>query len=260
MPFQYKGMNYNECIQDDATQPWCPTAVYMDRNQVENAWDYCYNECVEQDIQIVEDYCESKEDLHRYIDIYHDRSRASPESIAKELKTIDCPFKCQYRNYQANLDYKLHSPAVGENRIRLEFELSEQSSVQNIDMGLDYKPDMFISDIGNAFGLLLGMSLIELIQLIWKSAVRLKDERRPTMSACYFLSKYLAILTFTLYIIISGLSSKFQTDSVGEAAANPQTDIDDNSVDSIIIKLKVGDKDSIKSRVLEGILLPCLVF
>ncbi len=57
---------------------------------------------------------------------------------------------------------KSHDPRIGANKARLNFKLVDNSDEgqHNMVSDVDITLDMFVSDIGTAFGLLLGLILI----------------------------------------------------------------------------------------------------
>ncbi len=60
---------------------------------------------------------------------------------------------------------KRNDPRIGNNHVRLDFELSDivGEGQEVIISDIDVTLDMFISDIGTAFGLLLGTYLIIMV-------------------------------------------------------------------------------------------------
>ncbi len=90
-----------------------------------------------------------------------DKSQMNPEAIAWKLYKAGCPFDCDYRSYSVSTLLERHEQSLDENVVRLVFELNNDDySVSGKD--LDYSLDMLASDIGTFFGILLGLSMIDL--------------------------------------------------------------------------------------------------
>ncbi len=102
--------------------------------------------------------CRSRQDLERIVDTMFDRLQTSPDIIAKKLTDIGCPFSCSYVSRSVELTMKRHDPKISDSRVRLVFELSnvEEEGRDVVISSVDVTSDMYISDIGTAFGLLLG--------------------------------------------------------------------------------------------------------
>ncbi len=214
LPFKYNGKTYSNCIDKDASQPWCPVATYLDGKAVENSWEFCNENCTINDINEPEPeiaVCESKEELHKYLQLNYDKSRTNPRTIAKELKLMNCPFDCQYKEYSAELVYKKHEVGLGTERLRLILEFDGQTEIQTTFRSLLYTSDMFVSDIGSIFGLLLGISLIDLISNIFNTvtemfSARNNDNGRKILKNVYFLAKWTTTLCYIVYLIATSIS------------------------------------------------------
>ncbi len=87
-----------------------------------------------------------------------DRLQNNPDVIAKELLGMNCPFSCQYVSRSVVESLKRHDPRIGGSLVRLDFELSDivDEGQDTVISDVEVTLDMFISDIGTAFGLLLG--------------------------------------------------------------------------------------------------------
>ena len=109
--------------------------------------------------------CQTRQDLLRLVDVMFDRSQTNPDIIANTLSEMGCPFSCQYVSHSATLTMKRNDPRIGNNHVRLDFELSDivGEGQEVIISDIDVTLDMFISDIGTAFGLLLGTYLIIMV-------------------------------------------------------------------------------------------------
>ncbi len=106
--------------------------------------------------------CQSRGDLEQMVDVMFDRLQTNPDIIAKELAEMGCPFSCHYVSHSVTLTMKRNDPRIGNNLVRLDFEARTGIVDEGQDVvisDVDVTLDMFISDIGTAFGLLLGNHL-----------------------------------------------------------------------------------------------------
>ena len=106
--------------------------------------------------------CKSRHDLENLKNIAYDRQQTNPATIAKALMDMDCPFSCTYIEHSVVSVLKRHDVKIGPDKVRLTFKL-----VTNVEEGqgimvsdVDISLDMFVSDIGTAFGTLLGKLLV----------------------------------------------------------------------------------------------------
>ncbi len=213
MPFEYEGKNYTNCVKEDSAQSWCPVAAYLPGNIVENSWEFCNHNCNHSDSDRPRaddnELCESTELLHKYLQLYFDKSTTNPRIIAENLQGLSCPFKCQHQEYFTQLVYKKHVGTLGKDRVRLIIDFDGKTDIQNIYRSLLYTTDMFVSDIGSAFGFLLGVSLIDLISHILESLGTMSRMRRSWTIQMYHLGKWSCTLCFIVWIISSALSQDF---------------------------------------------------
>ncbi len=88
-----------------------------------------------------------------------DRQQTNPKNIAKALKDMGCPFSCQYSQYSVESVLKRHDPRIETDVVQLNFELIDvvDGGQSVLAYDVDITLDMFMSDIGTAFGLLLGI-------------------------------------------------------------------------------------------------------
>ncbi len=209
----YKGKQYSNCTDEDAAQMWCPSAVTKDKTSIERSWRFC-NSSLE---TCEETTCKSRETLELLIDNFLDLSKTNPSLIAKELFNVGCPFFCHYRDYEAELMLKKLDDTLQTDHLHLLFELpGESGSKENIKKNLDYSLDMFISDLGNGFGFLLGLSLIGVIGifiqsvgLFGRSIVSTSLRNVPFAKMVYDILKWTLVAGFVSYLAISSLVRDF---------------------------------------------------
>ncbi len=96
-------------------------------------------------------------------DLYLDRTKMNPKAIASELMKIGCPFSCTYIDYNIKLIYKKADTSIDPGVLQLMFYLDGQSSWRTTIKDLDYTHDMLVSDYGSIFGVLVGLSLIDMV-------------------------------------------------------------------------------------------------
>ncbi len=181
-------MEQYSCIaieQANSSQKWCPTAVHFNGSPMKQYWTFCPSNCSERNHKSSPKHtnnsiCQSRNSLESMLRLGLDRTVTHPSEIAEILYRQGCPFSCQYTTFSAHIMSKKHIPKLGRNKVRIKFEF--ESREQDVITGLDYSLDMFISDIGKlqpnatrtvnnhfysgtAFGLLLGLSLVDLIRL-----------------------------------------------------------------------------------------------
>ncbi len=103
--------------------------------------------------------CKSRKDLEALESLAFDRLPNDPANIAKALKEMGCPFSCKYTSFSVVSTLKRHDTRIGANKVRLHFQLVDNLVEHGQDIvvsDVDITMDMFVSDIGTAFGLLLG--------------------------------------------------------------------------------------------------------
>ncbi len=211
LPFIYNESTHLECINEDAGQSWCPVTTYLHGEIVKKSWEFCKENCsrtVGSFGATEPDLCESKDSLHKYLQEFFDKSQTNPRVIAKSLKDIGCPFKCQHKEYVAQLVYKKHDDRIGADRARLIIEIDSETDVQNIYRNLLYTLDMFVSDIGSVCGLILGISLLDLINYIIGNGSRILIETKSRdwkklRLPMYLFVKWTSTLLFITWLIYS---------------------------------------------------------
>ena len=220
-PFVYNNKSHENCITEDAAQPWCPVSTYLNGKAVENSWEFCSADCsndIQNDpinVQETELICESKDMLHQYLQLFQDKSRTNPRIIAENLNRMSCPFKCQYKEYLAQLVYKKHDKLLDNDTVHLIIEFDSKTDIQKSFRNLLYTTDMFVSDIGSVFGILLGMSLIDLISFIFRAlaaislAMRRSSKKEGVWLSLYAFLKWTSTLCFIIWIIYSTVSQEF---------------------------------------------------
>ncbi len=214
LPFTYNNKTYSQCTDADASQPWCPVATYLNGDLVTNAWEFCQGDCKSGDNIKSSNMCTSKDDLHKYLQLFHDKSNTNPQIIAERLYSISCPFRCDYKEYASQLVYKKHEVSLGEDKVRLVLEFDAKTDVSNFVRDLLYTTDMFVSDIGSIFGPLLGLSLFDLISGIFSSGIGLasaikkkknhqqeKPEQKQLWLHAYHVLKWLVTLCIVISLI-----------------------------------------------------------
>ena len=169
-PFKFNGQEYNDCtlvgLDQEANRSWCATGVRPDRSLFDaSSWLFCpsSNSCRstvnESPTQLRS--CKTRKDLENLVSVAFDRLQDNPSEIANALKEIGCPFSCQYIQHSVKSVLKRHDPRIGADKVRLHFQMDDIiEEGQNImESDVNVTLDMFISDIGTAFGLLLGIKL-----------------------------------------------------------------------------------------------------
>ncbi len=161
--------------------------------------------------------CKSRETLDLLIDEFLDLSKTTPKVIAEELFKIGCPFSCHYQKYSTKLLMKKQDTKMAPDHLRLTFESSQETSmVENLQKDLDYTLDMFISDVGNGFGFLLGLSLIGIIRIFLsslRSFIEMVKARKTSCKALivsYVTLKWAVVACFITYFTISSVSRHFK--------------------------------------------------
>ncbi len=183
-----------------AFKTWCPTAVHFDRTVVEKAWDFCLNEnkpdCYDQNKYAEEDICQTKQSLEDLVSKMPDLSRLNPKKIAESLDAMGSPFSCNYLDYTAELLSSWSDPRLEENTLKVVLSMGNDGASQTVLKDLDYNLDMFISDIGTSFGLLLGLSLSGLMSNV-QVAARSLFGKDGTIGMKYRLGSLLDLLKWT---------------------------------------------------------------
>ncbi len=223
-PYFYEGKEYNGCTEEDSKKPWCPTAIAKDNTTIKNAWQYCDDNstksCLVGLTSVKDKTCKTRESLELLVDTYLDLSKISPKFAAEELYVIGCPFDCNYREYSASLEVKKKDQTVDEDHLQLSFELPEDSDTsENLQKDLDYPVTMFIADLGNGFGFLLGLSLQGAIKIFVQSVVLLaktifgsekhKLSNWEKVLSLYIVVKWLTAAGFVTYLTITSLAQDF---------------------------------------------------
>ncbi len=146
----------------------------------------------------------------KFSELYLDRSKVNPKQIAETLRSIGCPFTCEYTDFTVTEIHKRSDTNLGSGVLQLNFELNVESIRRNTVKGLDYTLDMLISDFGAIFGILLGLSLIDIIIYCisaLKSCVNDIDKTRGRR--VYDMSKWLIITGSVGCLIVLSLSADF---------------------------------------------------
>ncbi len=205
-PFVYKGTEYTDCSDKDAAFAWCPTAIIRDRTASESSWQFCnssINRCESAT-------CKSRETLEHLMEKILDLSRTSPRTIAEELHCVGCPFNCHYKEYSLELIQKKQDLSLNIDVLELKFKFQgKSSSAENVQKDLDYSIDMFISDLGNGFGFLLGLSLLGVIRVFINSGVSfattaLEGPLRlwTLVKSTFTLLKWTLVAVFVTYLTV----------------------------------------------------------
>ncbi len=226
-PFTYKGVEHSKCTNVDSAPEnlWCPTAVTREGNALDQAWQFChddnnhaYESLTDNDN---EDACKSRETLENLVKEFYDLSRKNPRDIAEELYSDGCPFYCHYTEYGTELMLKKRLTTLDRDRLQLVFEVPEDNRpTQYFNKDLDYSRDMFISDLGNGFGFLLGLSLFTVIRVFLKSAsLFLKtlsnhladgaDTNWPIVLATFLVAKWTLTSGLVAILTISSIAEDF---------------------------------------------------
>ncbi len=151
--------------------------------------------------------CSSRRDLDDLLDNLLDKSQANPKTIAEQLFNAHCPFPCNYISYTVKQLSKQHDPRIGRDVVQLGFWLENtrnQDGATQVIQDLDYSIDMFVSDIGTIFGILMGLSLTDILfYMIYSMAAVFKLATTTTRSP--FLSLY----SFCKWTALAGLLCTF---------------------------------------------------
>ncbi len=145
----------------------------------------------------------------------HDKSRRNPTEIAKDLLKIGCPLPCEYHEYKAELLFNAYDENLGPDKLRIQFEFSSgKDEIEHLTEELNYGFEPFVSDVGSAFGLLLGISLITLVTIfvqslvaIWNSLKRKAREWLAHALSFYELLKWSMLLVVITYFLASSLTA-----------------------------------------------------
>ena len=96
--------------------------------------------------------------------------------------------------------------------VRLVFTLVGQDQTENLHKDVNYSHDSFLSDIGNAFGLLMGLSifkfcleLLQAIKALFLDLRRLKSKRRKKLFLANIIDllKWIVALIIIIYLIFA---------------------------------------------------------
>ncbi len=178
-------------------------------------WEFCSDIVIGNDNDADTDIaqqCQSREDFEALLTLIHDKWRTNPTDIAKDLSQNGCPLPCEYNDYQADLLYKSYDSNLGPDklRVKLQFQTTEDD-IERLTEHLNYALEMLVSDVGNAFGLLLGISLITLVNIFIQSLVAVVGNFRAIKSrrlldhvhALYNLMKWSLLLAVISYFFVS---------------------------------------------------------
>ncbi len=212
----YKDKEYTECTEVDAASPWCATGTTRNKAAIHNMWQFCHGGASTLS-GMDNGGCNSRETLDLLIDEFLDLSKTTPKVIAEELFKIGCPFSCHYQKYSAKLLMKKHDTTMAPDHLRLTFEWSQETSmVENLKKDLDYTLDMFISDVGNGFGFLLGLSLIGIIRIFLSSVrsfvemVKSPKTLSKALIVSYVTLKWAVVGCFITFFTIGSVSLDFE--------------------------------------------------
>ena len=151
--------------------------------------------------------CESKAKLHQLVDLQFDRSATNPKTIAQNLIDIGCPFACEDTFYTLKLDYSKHDPKIGNDKVRLVFELSPGSDIKETVKSQHVNLDMTISDIGSSLGFFLGVSAINLITLSGSALKMLfKNWQKMCVTKVSRWRDWIPLFNFLKWIIFLGIA------------------------------------------------------
>ncbi len=233
----YKDKEYTECTDTDAAALWCPTGVARGRVALERSWQFCnttWNTCDEAST------CKSRRHLELLIDEFLDLSKTNPRVIAEKLASIGCPFQCHYREYMAELLLKKQDSTMSSNRLRLVFEIPTLDTTKNLRKDLDYSIDMFISDLGNGFGFLLGLSLIGIIKIFIGSLTALSrivssQSMKNIVLMLYLFLKWTTVATFVTYLSVSSVVMDFSYLASQHQLSSSLFDSDSSSSSSVLL-------------------------
>ncbi len=184
---------------------------------INDLWQFCYTS---DDNCETDSTCSSKESLEKIVEEFFDTSRTNPRNVAEELDKAGCTFFCHYREYKANLLLTKQDSSIQEDHLQLSFELGQDSySMENVHKDLDYSVDMFVSDLGNGFGFLLGLSLLGVIGILMDSvgsvgrsflqAENLSLTAKSAAQMTYTILKWTLVTSFVTYLSISGIVKDF---------------------------------------------------
>ncbi len=188
----------------------------MTRNRtvIDKSWQFCKD--AQEPCQAS---CKSKETLELLVKEFLDLSITSPKLIAKELFEKNCPYSCRYRDFSSELALAKQSYSMPLNHLRLTFEMGDDSnSVGNLEKDLDYSLDMFISDVGNGFGFLLGLSLVSVIKIFLGSLMSFgqmistmpkRQSQLQWIRPTIMTFKWTVVACFLTYVTIGSLVRDF---------------------------------------------------
>ncbi len=257
-PFKYNGKEFTECTDIDAKQPWCPTAIDKNRTAIKGHWQFCipHQTFCEREVKS----CSSRETLDFLVKEFFDLRKTNPRVVAKKLFEIGCPFSCHYRDFRVELVFKKHDLAMPSNRLRLTFDLvpeKDSGFERDLEKDLDYTLDMFISDLGNGFGFLLGLSLMTVIRQFFASGLAVlkasyfslfsKEKDNVGLQKLYLFTKWTVVGSFVFSITILSISRDFEKKSFLTSQS-----IQDKSYSSSVSQL--FNKDKSGSEVMWGFL------
>ncbi len=173
-------------------------------------------------------------------DNYLDPTKMSYASIAKELQDLGCPLPCSYKDYTAQLSYSNHNSSIGPDKIWLRFEMAPLK-VNNIDntSGNKFHVDLgeMIAEIGIALGLLMGMSLLDVLVIVLMSLINIATYimiHNKSEKASQFLKLFFAVrggAEFLQQMLSSGkdLTNKNSAADSLKSKRNPLENIKVNS-------------------------------
>ncbi len=174
----HNNVKHNSCIQTGSHQgsTWCATAVYGTTREVyKEHWEYCLENHDRKNNATANDtrpLCSTRDDLESLLSLSLDKKSLSHQTIARNLTQAGCPFPCQYFLHEAKLLYQGNDPALGRDKLSIQFELPNNDFKEEVNEDFYYNIDMFLSDIGNACGFLVNLSLVALVNLFLNSSIK----------------------------------------------------------------------------------------
>ncbi len=177
--------------------------------------------------------------MDKLVDNVLDKNKMNPKAIAEKLSKVGCSFECNFVSYTVTPILEKHDAGLGKGIVRLIFKLAndanEEESGQLSD--LDYTHDMFVSDIGTAFGVLLGLSLIDIALHTSHSLMALmtgfclakksgiKQFFKDFVMNIYTSSKWISVAAFLGVIIVTSLLTTDFGYSLQEGFAGGDSDL-----------------------------------
>ena len=233
----------------------------MDRKVSDRSWQFCNTS-----LNLCEPTtCKSRETLELLVEKILDLSRTNPRIIAEELYRVGCPFNCHYHEYSVVMTQKKQDLSLMQgNILELKFELqgNSRSSAENVKKDLDYSIDMFISDLGNGFGFLLGLSLLGVIRIFINSVASFVSttfygpnnfkSKWVVLKSIFSVIKWTLVAVFVTYLTVSSFATdvseiiSLQLSSYSESVTTAESLF--LTTNSSKEKLKWGFQSDIKSN------------